>query len=199
MVDLGRQNRGRQLLNSFLVRRLSRKAPNIVALYLILNPFCYPKNWVWGITVFVMHTGVAELLRQPGSQLFNVCSHGWFLFLLELTLNAGQRPIITIIPKDDIKVEWRLPNIQYEFITRLGFLCSLFWRQCVVAIYKAGINNVTKVGRRREGKSNRGKKALLLSIIYLLLHFYPAFATKVAADEAEEQYNWKWNAVFSCV
>ncbi|XP_053230669.1 RPA-related protein RADX [Podarcis raffonei] len=78
------------------------------------------------------------------------------LFSIELTLNPGQRPAITIIPKDDVKVQWRLPNIQYQFITRSKLLVTPYIEHCDV------VGLVKFVGRtQRTRKTEHGEDFLI--------------------------------------
>lgn len=47
-------------------------------------------------------------------------------FPLEISLNVRDPPTkINIIPENKVKAEWKLPEVKYKFITRLGFsLCQ---------------------------------------------------------------------------
>lgn len=46
---------------------------------------------------------------------------------LEITLNVRDPPTkITIIPENKVKADWKLPEVKYRFITRLGFFPLYF-------------------------------------------------------------------------
>nr|XP_034969535.1 RPA-related protein RADX [Zootoca vivipara] len=78
-------------------------------------------------------------------------------FSIELTLNAGQRPtVITIIPENEVKAQWRLPKINYRFIPRSRLHVTPYADDCDV------VGLVKFVGRtERKRKTECGENFLI--------------------------------------
>ncbi|XP_032994165.1 RPA-related protein RADX [Lacerta agilis] len=73
-------------------------------------------------------------------------------FSIELTVKCGQRPTLIVIPNGDIKSRWRLPKLNFRFVTRSKLPVTPYIDDCdVVGLVKfVGRTERTRTTEHRE-------------------------------------------------